>query len=252
MRVAVGERTALAFCLGTRAYDIDEFQYAPQTGRWSFRLIALPDTVSERTVDLVVTAPCRDLAATRSVSMARRFRSIATMSIRSRQARTCSFAACNRRCDRDRSALRHGRGAVARRRRGNPLPRRPTCSRRRSVDHGGPAQAAVLRSIQPGGSLGPGTAPRRSPHRAEHPFRCGRSGDQRRPMCRHSRRRFRGEACVRIFAVLGREHEQAANSRPVGVLRVTFAGGEQRLVQVDADTPLDLTNGFRCANSTRI
>ena len=60
LRVAMGEKAALAFCLGTRAYDIAEYRYAAGSG-FAFRLVALPSAARGQAIDMVATAPFRDL-----------------------------------------------------------------------------------------------------------------------------------------------------------------------------------------------
>lgn len=60
VRVAMGQRAALAFCLGTRAYDIKAYRFAPPGG-FAFRLVALPGAPRGEAIDLIATAPFRDL-----------------------------------------------------------------------------------------------------------------------------------------------------------------------------------------------
>ncbi|MBM3473908.1 MAG: hypothetical protein FJX75_11615 [Armatimonadetes bacterium] len=60
LRVAMGQRAAIAFCMGTRAYDIAEYGYAPETN-FTFRLVSLPGAPRDEAIDLVATAPFRDL-----------------------------------------------------------------------------------------------------------------------------------------------------------------------------------------------
>jgi hypothetical protein len=60
MRVAMGQRAAIAFCMGTQAYDIAEYGYAPETN-FTFRLVGLPGAPRDGAIDIVATAPFRDL-----------------------------------------------------------------------------------------------------------------------------------------------------------------------------------------------
>ena len=60
MRVAMGQKAALAFCLGARGYDVADYHYAPETS-FSFRVVALGSAPPKPRVDLVATAPFRDL-----------------------------------------------------------------------------------------------------------------------------------------------------------------------------------------------
>ncbi len=60
LRVAMGERAAIAFCLGTRSYDVAEYAFAPDES-FAFRLAALPGAPAGVPIDLVATAPFRDL-----------------------------------------------------------------------------------------------------------------------------------------------------------------------------------------------
>lgn len=61
LRVAMGQRAAIAFGLNSRAYDIQDYRYKEGAG-FSFRLVAVnPNPPPERTVDIVATAPFRDL-----------------------------------------------------------------------------------------------------------------------------------------------------------------------------------------------
>ncbi len=58
LRVAMGESAAIAFCLGTAAYDVSQYAFSPAPG-YRFRLSALhggPDRIN-----LIATAPFRDL-----------------------------------------------------------------------------------------------------------------------------------------------------------------------------------------------
>ncbi len=60
LRVAMGQKAAIAFCLGTRSYDVAEFRYAAPAS-FSFRVVGLPTATPGEALDLVATAPFRDL-----------------------------------------------------------------------------------------------------------------------------------------------------------------------------------------------
>ncbi|MBM3498874.1 MAG: hypothetical protein FJX74_09410 [Armatimonadetes bacterium] len=60
LRVAMGRRAALAFCLGTRSYDIDQYRFAPEAS-FAFRLVGLPGAPQGDAIDVIATAPFRDL-----------------------------------------------------------------------------------------------------------------------------------------------------------------------------------------------
>ena len=62
LRVAMGQRAAIGFGLDSRAYDIEDYRYKEGSG-FSFRLVAVgPGPAPEKALDLVATAPFRDLS----------------------------------------------------------------------------------------------------------------------------------------------------------------------------------------------
>ena len=60
LRVAVGERAAIGFCKGDRAFDVADYRYEPE-GNFRFRLVALRPDSGPASVNLIASAPFRDI-----------------------------------------------------------------------------------------------------------------------------------------------------------------------------------------------
>lgn len=60
MRVDVGEKAAIAFCKDTRDYDVENYYYEPE-GNFSLKVISLRSEKPSVPIDIIVTAPFKDL-----------------------------------------------------------------------------------------------------------------------------------------------------------------------------------------------
>ena len=60
LRVVVGERAAIGFCKGDRAFDVEDYRYEPG-GNFRFRLVALGPGWPPASVNLIASAPFRDI-----------------------------------------------------------------------------------------------------------------------------------------------------------------------------------------------
>lgn len=60
MRAVAGEKAAIAFCKGTRDYDISDYCYE-QEANFSFKVVNLRPDKTSGTIDIMVSAPNRDL-----------------------------------------------------------------------------------------------------------------------------------------------------------------------------------------------
>jgi len=240
MRVAMGQRAAIAFCLGTRSYDIAECRYAPEAN-FSFRVVGFPSAPRDQEIDLVATAPFRDL---RGQAIRVNGQPLA--------ADRCEFNPATAGEDvfirgvrpGDVVAIGDASAGAAMAEEGIPYRGGPQRSAApwQTVDLGGACNVSLKRDWWQDDSWC-GLAPGRREvwgvpiDLVDPETNNGKDAVAQGPVAV-------GKRAGALFAVLGRLRGKAGDTPHIGTLRMALEGGEQRTVDVDWDIPFDLTNGF--------
>jgi hypothetical protein len=240
MRVAMGQKAAIAFCMGTRSYDIAEYRYAAPAS-FSFRLVGLPTAALGESLDLVATAPFRDFRG-QPVSVNGRALPADRYEFNGATAGEDVFIRGVKPGDVVAIGDASSAGAVAE----DGIPYReapqPAKAPWQTVDLRPACDASLRTDWWQAGSwygLAPG---RREVWRIPVDLVDPETNGGKDAVLRGTV--AVGKHATALFAVLGRLRDTASPTKGVGKLRIGLDGGEQRAVDVGLNVPFDLTNGF--------
>ena len=240
MRVAMGQKAAMAFCLGTRSYDIAEYRYAPEAS-FSFRVVGLPSAPRGQAIDLVATAPFRDL---RGQTIALNGQPLPADRYEANPATAGEDVFIRGVKPGDVVQIGDASGGAAMVDDGIPYREGPqrAAAPWQTVDLRSACHASLKRDWWQDDSwfgLAPG---RREVWRIPLDLVDPETNDGKDAVTPGTA--AVGKRAGALFAVLGRLRGKGEGTPHIGTLRIALEGGEQRTVDVDWDIPFDLTNGF--------